>query len=218
MVTSYETAASEGVLPRGFCDPAAERLRTVPNVVTVVRTTVALVVGAVAVADHSLVLIIIGYACYWSGDSLDGFLARRLRQETRIGAVADIGADRLCTIMLGIALITTVPWTLLPVLIFLGQFVLVDSVLSLGFLHWRRLLSPNYFYLVDRTLWRLNWSHPAKATNTSSVIIVTAISHSAIAGAVMAGSVLVVKIISLARIYRVGQRPLTLPVPAATAG
>lgn len=218
MVTSYETAEPQGLLPRGLCGTAAERLRTVPNVVTLIRTTIALAVGAVAVMDHSLLLIIIGYACYWSGDSLDGFLARRLRQETRIGAVADITADRLCTIMLGVALIATVPWTALPVLIFLGQFVLVDSVLSLGFLHWRSLLSPNYFYLVDRTLWRLNWSHPAKATNTSSVIIVTAISHSAIAGAVMASSVLVVKIISLARIYRVRHRPLSVPAPDPSVG
>jgi CDP-diacylglycerol---glycerol-3-phosphate 3-phosphatidyltransferase len=138
-----------------------------------------------------------------------------LRQETRIGAVSDIVADRLCTIMLGLALITTVPWTLVPVLIFLGQFVIVDTVLSLGFLHWPLLLSPNYFYLVDHPLWVLNWSHPAKATNTSSVILVTALSHSAVAGAAMASAVLVVKIISLVRIQLVRARPLTLP--AATA-
>jgi CDP-diacylglycerol--glycerol-3-phosphate 3-phosphatidyltransferase len=196
---------------RGVSDPDRERFRTVPNIVTVVRTACALTLAAVAVAEQSLLLIAIGYACYWFGDSLDGFLARRLNQETRIGAVADIVADRACAILLGVAVVLTFHWTAVPVIIYLGQFVAVDLVLSLCFLHWRRLLSPNYFYLVDRPLFLLNWSHPAKATNTSSVILVTALTHSAVAGAAVAGVVLVVKVFSLSRIAGLWGSPLQVP-------
>lgn len=202
----------------GICDHAAERARTVPNAVTVVRTCLAIAVGSVAIAEHSLIMIVIGYGCYWFGDSLDGFLARRLGQETRIGAVADIIADRLSTIILGIALILAEPWTVMPVLIFLGQFVIVDLVLSLRFLHWPRLLSPNYFYLVDRRLFVLNWSHPAKAMNTSSVILVTALTHSALIGSLVAGAVLIIKIYSLSRVASVGDVALATAPGQAAAG
>jgi CDP-diacylglycerol--glycerol-3-phosphate 3-phosphatidyltransferase len=207
-----------GVPHPGISDPGRERFRTVPNVVTVVRTVCALALAAIAVGEQSLVLIIVGYACYWCGDSLDGFLARKLHQETRIGAVADILADRACAILLGIAVVLTFHWTAVPVIVYLGQFVAVDLVLSLCFLHWRRLLSPNYFYLVDRPLFLLNWSHPAKATNTSSVILVTALTHSAAAGAAVAGVVLVVKVFSLSRIAGLWGSPLRVPAAELPSG
>jgi CDP-diacylglycerol--glycerol-3-phosphate 3-phosphatidyltransferase len=54
--------------------------------------------------------------------------------------------------------------------IFLLQFMMLDCILSLSFLRWG-LVSPNYFYRVDRTVWRYNWSPPAKTVNTVAVVV-----------------------------------------------
>ena len=51
-------------------------------------------------------------------------------------------------------------------LIYLAEFMVVDCFLSLAFLAWP-MRSPNYFYVVDRTLWLWNWSKPGKAVNSS---------------------------------------------------
>lgn len=182
----------------GLSDLSGEPVRTVPNVVTVARTVAGVGLAVAALLTGSIALIIVGYAAYWVGDMADGWLARRLDQETRRGAVLDILCDRLCTIGLGVAIIVHLSWTRPAVAVFLAQFVCVDTVLSLLFLRWP-LLSPNYFYLVDRVLYRWNWSPVAKAVNTSSVILVTVITHSGVAGMIVATIVLVAKIVSLIR-------------------
>ena len=69
---------------------AGVSLGTVPNIITVVRTVAAVVIGGAGVAASSLVLLAVAYAVYWVGDIADGWCARRLGQETRIGAVLDI--------------------------------------------------------------------------------------------------------------------------------
>ena len=42
--------------------------------------------------------------------------------------------------------------------------------ISNQFMRWS-ILSPNYFYVVDRTIWRLNWSPPAKAFNSGMITV-----------------------------------------------
>lgn len=149
-----------------------------PNLVTTVRTVLAVALGLEAVVQRSATLLLAAYGAYWVGDVLDGWLARRLDQETRLGAVLDIISDRACCAVLvcGLASLRPELWPALA--LFLLQFMVLDCVLSLAFLRWP-LTSPNYFYLVDRRVWRLNWSPPAKALNTVAVV-----------GAVAAGSVL----------------------------
>lgn len=149
-----------------------------PNLVTTVRTVLAVALGLEAVVQRSATLLLAAYGVYWVGDVLDGWVARRLDQETRLGAVLDIISDRACCAVLvcGLASLRPELWPALA--LFLLQFMVLDCVLSLAFLRWP-LTSPNYFYLVDRGVWRLNWSPPAKALNTVAVV-----------GAVAAGSVL----------------------------
>lgn len=149
-----------------------------PNLITTVRTVLAVALGLEAVVQRSATLLLAAYGVYWVGDVLDGWVARRLDQETRLGAVLDIISDRACCAVLvcGLASLRPELWPALA--LFLLQFMVLDCVLSLAFLRWP-LTSPNYFYLVDRGVWRLNWSPPAKALNTVAV-----------AGAVAAGSVL----------------------------
>jgi phosphatidylglycerophosphate synthase len=160
-----------------------EPVRTWANGMTVIRTAVAVPLGLLAVVRASPGLLVTAYACYWIGDVLDGWLARRLNQETRIGAVLDIISDRACCGVLVCGLAVTQP-TMGPALaVFLLQFMVLDCVLSLSFLRWP-LLSPNYFHQVDRTVWLVNWSPPAKAVNTVTVVIAVLSHHPALALAV----------------------------------
>ncbi len=150
--------------------PATCRIDTVPNIVTAVRTVAAVVLGITALVQRSSELLVAAYATYWIGDMLDGWSARLLSQETRIGAVLDIISDRACTSVLAGAFLVLRPDAAVPMAVFLLQFMVLDCVLSLAFLSWP-IKSPNDFHLVDRPVYRLNWSMPAKALNTSAVIV-----------------------------------------------
>lgn len=142
---------------------------TVPNVVTAIRTVLAVLLGVAAVAAGDLRLLAVAYAVFWVGDIADGWSARRLRQETRVGAVFDIVCDRACTGILCVGLVASVPSALPVVVVFVLSFMVLDSMLSMAFLCWP-VLSPNYFYVVDRRVWQLNWSPVAKAANTAGVV------------------------------------------------
>jgi len=147
-----------------------ESIATWANAMTLARTSIAVPLGVYALVEASTALLVVAYGTYWIGDMLDGWLARRLDQETRIGATLDIISDRACCSVLVCALAVIHPnmWPALAV--FLLQFMVLDCVLSLSFLRWS-LVSPNYFYRVDLTVWRFNWSPPAKTVNTVAVVI-----------------------------------------------
>ena len=146
------------------------RISTVPNIVTAVRTVGAVALGIAALSTRAGDLIVGAYVVYWVGDILDGWLARRLGQETRIGAVLDIISDRACMCVLAGAYLGVRPEAAAPMALFLLEFMVLDCVLSLAFMGWP-IKSPNDFHLVDRRVYLLNWSAPAKALNTSAVVL-----------------------------------------------
>lgn len=146
-------------------------LLTIPNAITIVRTVVSLGLALVALqSDDRLPWVIAAYLVYYLGDSADGLAARLLGQETRGGAVHDILSDRLCTAVCAANLILLQPDLAVPVGIFLLNFMVLDCLLSLSFLLWP-IVSPNYFAVVDDLVYRLNWSHPAKALNNIGIIV-----------------------------------------------
>jgi phosphatidylglycerophosphate synthase len=179
-------------------------LLTVPNGVTVVRTLAAVGVGVAALVSGSVTLLVVAYGCYWLGDMLDGWAARRLRQETRAGAVLDIVSDRACTAVLCVGLVALVPDVAVVALVFLPSFMVLDTMLSLAFLCWP-LTGPNDFHLVDRRVWTLNWSPPAKAVNTAGVVGAVALGQQLLALA-LALAVLVVKLGSAVAVARLLDR------------
>ena len=140
------------------------------NLVTSLRVAACIPLALVSILAPSRTLLLTAYAVYWVGDVLDGQLARRLGQETRVGAVLDIVSDRACSSVLVCALVVQEPRLSPALAVYLVQFMVVDCVLSLAFLRWP-VLSPNYFYCVDRTVWRWNWSPLAKAVNTCGVVV-----------------------------------------------
>jgi cardiolipin synthase (CMP-forming) len=195
MVT-FALPALGGAAPNGVAEP----LGTWPNLVTLVRTVVAVVVGAVAIARSDVVLLGVAYAAYWAGDVADGWLARRLDQETRTGAVFDIVGDRACTVLLCAGLVAARPGAWLVGAVFLVSFAVVDTMLSLAFLRWD-LLGPNDFHRVDRTVWLVNWSPLAKAVNTAGVVALTVLGLYP-AALLLAVAVLAVKVGSGLRVVR----------------
>ncbi|MFF5052859.1 CDP-alcohol phosphatidyltransferase family protein [Micromonospora sp. NPDC000663] len=178
--------------------------RTVPNYITAVRTVAAVTVGIAALVAGSVLLMALSYGLYWFGDVLDGWIARRLGQETRAGAVLDIVSDRACTAVLGAGLVSLVPDVAVVAVVFLLSFLVLDTMLSLAFLCWP-VLSPNYFHLVDRRVWVLNWSPLAKVVNTAGVVGAIAFGEYQLALAV-AVAVVAVKLWSVAAVARLLDR------------
>lgn len=175
-------------------------LRTWPDLVTLVRTVLAVATGAVGVARGDLGLIAVAYAVYWVGDMADGWLARRIGQETRAGAVLDIVCDRACTSLLCVGLLAQLPPVLPVAVVFLLSFMALDTMLSLAFLCWP-ILGPNYFGQVDRLVYSLNWSPPAKALNTAAVVLLVVAGRYDAALAV-ACAVVLLKVWSAVRVGR----------------
>lgn len=204
---------SPGTAPcghRGCTGAFGEQWGTAPNLVTAARTVGTLTLWAVAVTTGGSGWLLAALLCYWIGDIGDGLLARLTDRETRTGAVLDVLADRLSVCLVVVSYVTWHPQAALPAAVFLLQFVVLDAYLTLAFARWS-LLSPNYFGLVDTTIHRLNWSPPAKATNTGAVVLVVLITGSMMAATVLAAAVLVVKSYSAVRLAR-------LPVPGTLSG
>jgi CDP-diacylglycerol---glycerol-3-phosphate 3-phosphatidyltransferase len=191
-----------------WADPANERILTSATVITFVRTLASVALAGWAAHQQSLELLVIALVVYWAGDSLDGFVARIRGCETRMGAVLDILSDRFCAASFYIGLVWLHTEYAVPVFIYLSEFMVVDCFLSLAFLAWP-VRSPNYFYVIDRTIWLWNWSKPGKAVNSSLFAVLLLVTKMPWLGAAVALALLALKVASLVRLARLG-----LPVPA----
>jgi CDP-diacylglycerol--glycerol-3-phosphate 3-phosphatidyltransferase len=173
------------------------------NLVTAARTVAAVVLVMLAIAQHSTVFLYAGLLTYWVGDMADGMVARRLNRETRIGGTFDILCDRLCVALFYMTYATWHHNMLIPIGIFMVQFMVLDNFLTLSFTHWP-LKSPNYFYLVDRWIYKWNWSPPAKALNSSALVLVMVLTKSPLAAGMLAAAIFTLKVVSLRRLQQVG--------------
>ncbi|WP_081913752.1 CDP-alcohol phosphatidyltransferase family protein [Glycomyces sp. NRRL B-16210] len=193
-----EQPAARATAVRSF---PIESLLTVPNAVTLVRTVAGVVLAVIALVEASVPLLVAAYVVYWIGDMLDGWTARRLGQETRIGAVFDIISDRACTSLCAAALLMLRPDMAVPLGIFLVQFMVIDCLLSLAFLYWP-IVSPNYFYEVHRGVYRWNWSPPAKALNTAGLVVLVLFSPTVLWPIALTVAVTAIKVVSIVAVAR----------------
>ena len=191
-----------------WADPADERFATAATGVTAVRTVAAVGLAGYAAHQQSLGWLLASLVVYWVGDVLDGWVARRYGCETRTGAALDILSDRLCAAAFYLGLVWLDPSLAPAVLVYLGQFMVLDCFLSLAFLAWP-LRSPNYFHVVDRTLWLWNWSKLGKATNSAVFAVLLLAADSAVPALAAALVLTALKVASLVRLGRLG-----LPVPS----
>lgn len=201
------TLTVEDLDPKIAADPTMERLFTPATVITFVRTAAAIVLAAWAAYDESLLLLMVALAVYWVGDTLDGAVARLLDHETRIGGTLDILSDRMCAAAFYVGLAWLEPHLSPAIFVYLAEFMVVDCFLSLAYLAWP-IRSPNYFYVVDRTIWLWNWSKPGKAVNSGLFAILLLVTGWMWVGLVIASALLLLKCVSLGRLMRIG-----IPVP-----
>ena len=190
-----------------WTDVEAERVLTPATLVTAARTVASVALAGVAAAEQSLTLLVVSLVVYWVGDMLDGSVARLRGCETRIGASLDILCDRFCAAAFYVGLIWLEPQFAPAVLVYLAEFMVVDCFLSLAFLAWP-IRSPNYFFVVDRTLWLWNWSKPGKAVNSSLFAVFLLVTGWVWLALAIAAALLALKTASLVRLGRIG-----LPVP-----
>jgi len=191
-----------------WSDPSREKLGTSATIITFVRTIASVTLAGLAVQQQSERLLVAALIVYWAGDSLDGYVARVRGCETRTGAVMDILSDRFCAATFYLGLVMLHHDFVIPVFIYLAEFMVIDCFLSLAFLAWP-IRSPNYFYVVNRSIWLWNWSKPAKAVNSSLFGVLLLVTGWAWVGAAIAVALLVMKTVSLVRLGRIG-----LPIPA----
>ncbi|MBA2639206.1 MAG: CDP-alcohol phosphatidyltransferase family protein [Nocardioidaceae bacterium] len=209
--TRSDDAEQQAGLAHGWVSGPDVRVLTAASVITVVRTLVAVALGLAAAAaetsDGALRLLIASLVTYWIGDILDGAVARWRDHETRFGGVLDVVCDRACALVFYVGVAWHLPGLVVPVGVYLLEFAVVDLVLSLAFVAWP-VLSPNYFYLVDRAIWRWNWSKTAKAVNSAAFALLLLLTENVWLCTAIAAVLLVLKVASLVRLVRLG-----IPVP-----
>ena len=110
-------------------DVVSDRVLTVPNVISLVRLLMVPVFAVLIAQGHDGWAIVV-LAVSGASDWLDGVLARRLHQVSRLGQVLDPAADRLFIFvtLLGLAARGVVPWWLVVVLVSREVMLLVMLV------------------------------------------------------------------------------------------
>lgn len=191
-------------------DPAVERLWTGATVITFVRTVASFVLCLVGLWQEELAWLVVGLGVYWLGDMADGAYARWRDCETRIGGVIDMLCDRLNCATFYLCFAALEHEMILPVAVYLFEFMVIDLFLSLSFLAWP-IRSPNYFYEVDRRIYTWNWSKPAKAVNSSLFAVLLLVTGWWWLGLVIAVGLVVLKCVTLRWLLQLG-----LPVPERT--
>lgn len=184
-----------------------ETWRTWANLVTGIRLVAGMAIFSYAAVDKNETWNFVGLGVYWVLDVVDGFLARTLNQETRIGAQMDILADRLLVAFFYLNYVMLYPQLIVPVALFLFQFMGIDHYLSNQFMRWP-IKSPNYFAQVDKTIYDWNWSPIGKLVNSAVVTATLVFTKNAILGSLVCGAILVMKIWTAVRMSR-------LPPPEA---
>jgi len=198
--------------------PGPEPWRTWANLVTLVRAVAGLALFALAAARGSEPLNFIGLAVYWVLDIADGAVARALGQETRLGAQIDILADRLLCFFFYFNFMSWHHEAIVPVSLFMFQFAFLDHFLSNQFVRWP-ILSPNYFHAVDRVVWALNWTGPAKVVNGALMACLLVLAGSVWAASAVSVLMMALKVYSIRRLSRLpqpeeGMAPMAQPACA----
>jgi CDP-diacylglycerol--glycerol-3-phosphate 3-phosphatidyltransferase len=141
------------------------------NIITLMRLAGSLAFFSLAIIKQSPTYNFIGLGVHWFGDVLDGLCARKCKQETILGAEIDIIADRVETLFFYIIFLHFHPNLVVPAVIYILDFAFVDFYLSYQFLKYD-IISPNYFYKVDKTVYALNYSPVAKFCNSTVVTLI----------------------------------------------
>lgn len=177
-----------------------ENIFSEANIITLLRLSGSLVFFTLAVVERSPLYNFVGLGIHWVGDVADGFCARFFKQETILGAIIDIIADRVEILFFYINFLFFRPYLFLPVVIYLLNFAFIDFYLSGQFLKFG-LISPNYFYKVDRKVYLLNYSPAGKFINSTVVTLILIFApHFQIMAALISIGLIAIKLYSFKRL------------------
>ena len=95
----------------------SDRVLTIPNIISMLRLLMVPVVGALILSGHyvaAFVVLVVSGASDW----LDGVIARRFNQTSRLGRFLDPSADRLFigVTLVGMAVRDLIPWWMVIVI------------------------------------------------------------------------------------------------------
>lgn len=99
-------------------DPVSDRILTIPNILSFIRLALVPVFLVLVIAGHdALALLVLAFSSV--SDFLDGLIARRFQQVSRIGQLLDPAADRLFIFaaLIGLAVRGVIPWWLLAIIV-----------------------------------------------------------------------------------------------------
>lgn len=140
------------------------------NIITLIRLVSSLFFFMLAIIHKNPTYNYIGFVIHWLVDFLDGLYARKLNQETILGAEIDIIADRFEILFFYVIFLHFRPYLFLPAALYLINYAFIDFYLSYQFIKFD-IISPNYFNKVDKTVYLLNYSPGGKFSNSSVVTL-----------------------------------------------
>ena len=188
-----------GCLPRG-----TQPLVSIPTWITLARVVISTPIYLLALRDGSLTLAFIGLGVSWAGDIADGLVARIIHQETRTGAVWDRLADTLSCLLFYAVIVSLKHHLMVPIALYMIEFATIDTYLSLSFLEWP-IISANYFYLVDRRVFLLNWTPLAKSLHSTSLLVIVFAVPSVVFATAFVLAVTALKVYSIIRVQGLQQ-------------
>ncbi len=114
---------------RGEPDEVHDRILTVPNLISLVRILALPIVYLDIVGGHELRALVV-VALIAGTDFVDGWIARRFDQVSRIGQLLDPISDRLLIIVVGVAMIVSgiLPLWIVAVLVARDALVLTGGI------------------------------------------------------------------------------------------
>jgi CDP-diacylglycerol--glycerol-3-phosphate 3-phosphatidyltransferase len=193
-------------LKRGPGRPVApQSLYSEANILTLIRLILSLVFYILAILKQNPNYNYIGFIVHLIGDFIDGFYARKFKQETLFGAELDIIADRLEMIFFYVIFLHFRPYLFLPVALFLLNYAFIDFYLSYQFVKYD-IISINYFYKVDRVIFLLNFSNAAKLINATFVaLMLVFLPQLSTLVSIFATLLIAVKSYSIYRLFNLGR-------------
>ncbi|MFC1724052.1 CDP-alcohol phosphatidyltransferase family protein [candidate division KSB1 bacterium] len=139
---------------------------TEANLITLIRLVLSITFYTMAVIEQNPTYNLIGFGIHLIGDFIDGACAKLFKQETILGAEIDLIADRIEVIYFYVNLLHFNSELYLPVLIYLMDYAFVDFYLGYQFNKYD-IISPDYFFKVDKTVHLLNFSKVGKFVNST---------------------------------------------------
>jgi cardiolipin synthase (CMP-forming) len=114
-------------------EQASDRILTVPNLLSFARLAVLPWLYIEAVRGNLLRALIIGMA-FGATDWIDGYVARRFNQVTKLGQLLDPLSDRLFIITVAIALVVAglLPWPIVAAIVLRDTVLLIAGIVLLG--------------------------------------------------------------------------------------